>query len=139
MGNASGIPAPNSPSAELRLRKGKKNVGCPCFLSDDASTWESITDNPKFRPYVLRHLLDEGFISSILEHGEREHGLIACGGVQYYEVSEVVVCSGSIFLITHLGWLVQLGFRTITRHAQQQCSAVCSSLLCNRMRRWYGQ
>ncbi len=90
MGNASGVPAPNSPSAELRLRKGKKNVGCPCFLAHEASSWESITDNPKFRPYVLRHLLDEGFISSILDHGEREHALIACGGVQYYEVSVLV-------------------------------------------------
>ena len=90
MGNAivTGVPTPNSPSSPLlRLRKGKKNVGCPCYLADEASTWESITENPKFRSYVLRHLLDEGFISSILEHGEREHALTACEGVPYYEVS----------------------------------------------------
>lgn len=88
MGNAvaTGVPTPNSPATLLRLRKGKKNVGCPCYLADEASTWESITENPKFRSYVLRHLLDEGFISSILEHGEREHALTACGGVPYYEV-----------------------------------------------------
>lgn len=89
MGNAvaTGVPTPNSPSPLLRLRRGKKSVGCPCYLADEASTWESITENPKFRSYVLRHLLDEGFISSILEYGEREHALTACGGVPYYEVS----------------------------------------------------
>lgn len=134
MGNASGIPAPNSPSAELRLRKGKKNVGCPCFLSDDASTWESITDNPKFRPYVLRHLLDEGFISSILEHGEREHGLIACGGVQYYEVSEVVVCSGSILLITHWGGLCNSAFAPLPGTHNDNavlCAHRCYAIACD--------
>lgn len=96
MGNAvaTGAPTPHSPSPLLRLRKGKKNGGCPCFLADGASTWESITENPKFRSYVLRHLLDEGFISSILEHGEREHALTACGGVPYYEVRDVLAPGG---------------------------------------------
>ncbi|CAM9591597.1 unnamed protein product, partial [Scytosiphon promiscuus] len=89
MGNAtSGLPAPDSPSTLLRLRKGKRNVGCPCFLADEASTWDAITQDPKFRPYVLRHLLDEGFICSILEHGEREHALAACSGVHYYQYTE---------------------------------------------------
>lgn len=89
MGNAtSGLPAADSSSVLLRLRKGKKNVGCPCFLADEASTWEAVTQDPKFRPYVLRHLLDEGFICSVLEHGEREHALAACSGVQYYQVGE---------------------------------------------------
>lgn len=97
MGNAiaSSVPAPNAPSALLRLRRGKKNVGCPCFLADEASTWEAVTQDPKFRPYVLRHLLDEGFICSILEHGEREHGLTACVGVQYYQVSCI---SGQLYV-----------------------------------------
>lgn len=88
MGNtiASDAPVPDPTSALLRLRKGKKNVGCPCFLADEASTWEAVTHDPKFRPYVLRHLLDEGFICSVLEHGERENSLTACAGVHYYKV-----------------------------------------------------
>lgn len=88
MGNtvAGGVPAAHSPPALLRLRRGKKSAGCPCFLADQASTWEALTLHEKFRPYVLRHLLDEGFICSVLEHGEREHALAACEGVQYYKV-----------------------------------------------------
>ncbi|CAM9107710.1 unnamed protein product, partial [Ectocarpus fasciculatus] len=90
MGNAiaSEAPVPDPTSALLRLRKGKKNVGCPCFLADEASTWEAVTHDPKFRPYVLRHLLDEGFICSVLEHGERENSLTACAGVHYYKYTE---------------------------------------------------
>lgn len=89
MGNAfvSGVPAPHSPSQLLRLRKGKRNSSCPCFLSEQAPTWDMLTLDPKFRPYVLRHLLDEGLICSVLEHGEREHALTACEGVLYFKVS----------------------------------------------------
>lgn len=88
MGNAAanGVPAPNSSSTLLRLRRGKKSAGCPCFLAEHAPTWETLALHDKFRSYVLRHLLDEGFICSVLEHGEREHALAACAGVQYYEV-----------------------------------------------------
>lgn len=97
MGNAvaNGVPAPNSNSTLLRLRRGKKSAGCPCFLAEHASTWETLTLHDKFRSYVLRHLLDEGFICSVLEHGEREHALAACVGVQYYEVG-YSVCSYSV-------------------------------------------
>lgn len=88
MGNAvgSGVSGPHSPPPALRLRRGKRITGCPCFLSEQASTWEAVTLHDKFRAYVLRHLLDEAFICSILEHGEREHALGACEGVLYYKV-----------------------------------------------------
>lgn len=91
MGNAAGteLPAPHSPPVRLRLRRGKKIAGCPCFLSEQASTWEALTTHSKFRGYALRHLLDEGFICSVLENGEREHALGACEGVLYYKVSGV--------------------------------------------------
>lgn len=100
MGNAvaNGVPAPNSNSTLLRLRRGKKSAGCPCFLAEHAPTWETLTLHDKFRSYVLRHLLDEGFICSVLEHGEREHALAACAGVQYYEVG-YRFCS---FAVPHL-------------------------------------
>lgn len=81
------MPAPHSPSPLLRLRKGKRNSSCPCFLSEHAPTWDLLTIDPKFRLYVLRHLLDEGLICSVLEHGEREHALAACEGVLYFKVS----------------------------------------------------
>lgn len=89
MGNSAGTgkPAPHSPPSRLRLRRGKKIAGCPCFLSEQALTWEALTGHDKFRHYVLRHLLDEGFICSVLENGEREQTLVACEGVLYYKVS----------------------------------------------------
>ena len=92
MGNlvASGVSAPHSPSTQLRLRRGKKSAGCPCFLSEQASLWEALTLHEKFRPYVLRHLLDEGFICSVLEYGERENALGACEGVLYFKVGGVL-------------------------------------------------
>lgn len=40
---------------------------------------------------MLRHLLDEGFICSVLEHGQREHALGACEGVLYYKVGSRAV------------------------------------------------
>lgn len=88
MGNAAGTEslAPYFSPASLQLRKGKRITGCPCVLSEQASTWEAITLHDKFRPYVLRHLLDEGFICSVLEHGEREQSLGACEGVLYFKV-----------------------------------------------------
>lgn len=76
----------NHPPSQLRLRRGKKSAGCPCFLSNEATAWETLTRHQEFRPYVLRHLLDEAFVCSVLEHGEREHTLAACEGVQYYKV-----------------------------------------------------
>lgn len=93
MGNVvgSGVSAPHSPPALLRLRRGKRITGCPCFLSEQASTWEALTLHNEFRPYVLRHLLDEGFICSLLEHGERENSLSTCEGVLYFKVSWVIV------------------------------------------------
>lgn len=92
MGNSAGTgrPAPHSPTSRLRLRRGKKIAGCPCFLSEQTLSWEALTTHDKFRGYVLRHLLDEGFICSVLENGEREHMLGACEGVMYYKVSWAV-------------------------------------------------
>lgn len=111
MGNAvaSGVSSSHSPSALLRLRRGKKSTGCPCFLSEHASTWEALTLHDKFRPYVLRHLLDEGFICSLLEHGEREHALTACEGVLYYTVSGRFFCHvSSVNSSWHCNWFLYI-------------------------------
>lgn len=96
MGNASsgGASAPQSPTIRICLRTSKRSNGCPCFLSEHTSTWEAITQNEKFRPYVLRHLLDEGLICSVLESGERQHSLVACEGVLYYEVRATKLARG---------------------------------------------
>lgn len=116
MGNivAGGDPAPHSPSRQLRLRRGKKSAGCPCFLSEQASLWEALTLHEKFRPYVLRHLLDEGFICSVLEHGERENSLSACDGVLYFKVS---------------GFIPKVRYKTSRRKNRQLAGHDCN-LLC---------
>ncbi|CAM9104396.1 unnamed protein product [Discosporangium mesarthrocarpum] len=87
MGNAAGgaAPAAHDPPASLRLKRGKKTSGSPCCLADRAATWEAVTNHPHFRSYVLRNILDERFLCSILEEGDAGS---ACEGVVYFKYME---------------------------------------------------